>query len=75
MKITACRTGGYLHLSMRIFVVSLFLLADGEYAQAQQAPVVRVYLPNRSDEDWSFLERTLFANGFGFYSATALYRF
>ena len=30
-------------------------LAAAEDPQSQQAPAVRIYLPNRADEDWSFL--------------------
>lgn len=58
MITTVRKPGGLLDLSMGIAGVLLFLLVAGENSQAQQAPAVRVYLPNTADEDWSFLRES-----------------
>ena len=63
-------------------VLFVALLALGAAGAAGQQVNVRAYLPNMAEEgaitrflSSDFLKNSFVANGFGFYSVTALYRF
>jgi hypothetical protein len=49
------KQSGRLQLLLSIALCTVLLLAAAEVSPAQQTPIVRAYLSNRADEDWSFL--------------------